>query len=129
MTLDEAIEHAEEVAEINQTIADNTDDDNWMDIAQCEKCAAEHKQLAEWLKELKLLREQTRWIPVSERWPEEYKRVIVSDVFLDDIYIGEFIDAEESWGGKHFINEHGMHSKSVEAWMPLPEPYPAESEE
>lgn len=65
----------------------------------------------------------TGWIPVSERLPEEYKRVIVSDVF--GVYIGEFIDAEESWGGKHFIDERGAHSKSVKAWMPLPEPYKA----
>ena len=42
MTLDEAIKHAEEVAEEKR----------------CEKCAKEHRQLAEWLKELKQLREQ-----------------------------------------------------------------------
>lgn len=47
--------------------------------------------------------------------------MLVSDVF--GVYIGEFIDAEENWGGKHFINECGMQSKSVIAWMPLPEPY------
>lgn len=68
----------------------------------------------------------TRWIPVERELPEEYKRVIVSDVF--GIYIGQFVDAEERWGGKHFINESGMHSKSVTAWMPLPELYKAESE-
>jgi len=61
------------------------------------------------------------WIPVNERLPEVYKKVLVSDVF--GVYIGEFIDAEENWGGKHFINEHGMQSKSVVAWQPLPEPY------
>lgn len=72
--------------------------------------------------------EQTTWIPVSERLPEEYKKVIVSDAY-NGIYIGEFIDAAENWGGKHFINEHGMHSKSVTAWMPLPKPYKEESEE
>lgn len=66
--------------------------------------------------------EQTRWIPVNERLPEEHKKVIVSDS-LNGIYIGEFIDREESWGGKRFINEQGMHSKSVIAWMPLPQPY------
>ena len=54
MTLDEAIIHAEEIAEINENIAYNTDSENWMDIAQCEKCAEEHRQLAEWLKELRM---------------------------------------------------------------------------
>ena len=41
MTIDEAIKHAEEVAEEKL----------------CEKCGEEHRQLAEWLKELKQLRE------------------------------------------------------------------------
>ena len=40
MTLDEAILHAEEVAN-----------------SECSECAKEHKQLAEWLKELKGYRE------------------------------------------------------------------------
>ena len=53
MTLEEAILHCEEVAELNESIAYNTDAENWMDIAQCEKCAGEHRQLAEWLKELR----------------------------------------------------------------------------
>ena len=60
MTLDEAIEHAEDVAEINDNIAYNTDSENWMDIAQCQKCAEEHRQLAEWLKELKKYRQAWR---------------------------------------------------------------------
>lgn len=30
-----------------------------------ENIRKEHRQLAEWLKELKQLREQTRWIPVA----------------------------------------------------------------
>ena len=41
MTLDEAIKHAEEVAEEKR----------------CEKCGEEHRRLAEWLKELKQLSE------------------------------------------------------------------------
>lgn len=39
MTLDEAIQHCEEVAN-----------------SECSECANEHKQLAEWLKELKAFR-------------------------------------------------------------------------
>lgn len=41
MTLDEAIKHAEEVAE-----------------SRCDECGAEHKQLAKWLKELKAYRDK-----------------------------------------------------------------------
>ena len=47
MTIDEAIKHAEEVA---SRLFD--------DRVHCIKCAEEHQQLAEWLKELKQLREQ-----------------------------------------------------------------------
>ena len=56
MSLDEAIKHAEEVAEENQAIVDSCDyyGEN---MAKCEKCAEEHRQLAEWLKELKELKE------------------------------------------------------------------------
>ena len=46
MTLNEAIEHCEEVA--NEMTSQG----------ECEECAKDHRQLAEWLKELKKLREQ-----------------------------------------------------------------------
>ena len=55
MELDEAIRHAEEVAELNE--------------AECFECAEEHRQLAEWLKELKALREQKR---PRGTWTEEF---------------------------------------------------------
>ena len=45
MTLEEAIMHAEEVA----CSLEEKD--------KCDKCAAQHRQLAEWLKELKALKE------------------------------------------------------------------------
>lgn len=44
MTIDEAIKHCEEVAEEQEK-------------NECNECAAEHRQLAEWLKELKAYRE------------------------------------------------------------------------
>ena len=70
MTLDEAIKHAEEVAEEKEEQA-------WEAQLQeeyrtCKDCAKEHRQLAElaeWLKELKQLRRQTKtghWIDYSE---------------------------------------------------------------
>lgn len=42
MTIDEAIAHAQETADTRNDL--------------CDKCREEHRQLAEWLKELKLLR-------------------------------------------------------------------------
>lgn len=38
---------------------------------KCEKCADEHRQLAEWLKELKQLREQTRCQEPQEEMDKE----------------------------------------------------------
>lgn len=82
MTIDEAIRHCVEVAEENETVANTrtfedcyTVDEMYCDdtecinehLDRCVKCAKEHLQLAEWLKELKQLREQTRWIPCSEK--------------------------------------------------------------
>ena len=66
MTIDEAIKHAEEVAEEQIKSAEM-----WKCYPEskydchlarkaynaCQKCAEEHRQLAEWLKELKMYRE------------------------------------------------------------------------
>ena len=68
MTLDEAIKHAEEVAEKNDRRAESVRNrpissaDFYHEEESCSKCAAEHRQLAEWLKELKAHREA--WMKV-----------------------------------------------------------------
>jgi hypothetical protein len=90
MTLDEAIKHVEEVAEINENIAYNTEDDNWMDIAQCEKCAEEHRQLADWLKDYKRLLEQE---PTTTTNNNEPITVIYPTIVCDDAISRE--DAEQ----------------------------------
>lgn len=48
MTLEEAIEHAEEVA----CSLEEKD--------KCDACAAQHRQLANWLKELKAMKENKK---------------------------------------------------------------------
>ena len=55
MTLDEAIKHAEEIAEENEKLCKYNDDYNFSQ-PRWRKCAEEHKQLALWLKELKMWR-------------------------------------------------------------------------
>lgn len=85
MTLDEAIKHIEKIAEENQRIVDTgilfdnvtidmlyCDDTEVIEehLANYQKCAERHRQFAEWLKELKQLREQTKtghWIQTQEK--------------------------------------------------------------
>ena len=50
MTLDEAIKHCHEVADKNE--CKMTSDDGYTDVSM-KRCAADHRQLAEWLRELK----------------------------------------------------------------------------
>ena len=60
MTLDEAIKHCLEQAEENDNCADKCEavygEDNGI-IEACRECANDHRQLAEWLRELKERRE------------------------------------------------------------------------
>ena len=60
MTIDEAIAHAREVAEGQKRrsgicVQNDSECDKF---SACLKCAEEHEQLAEWLEELKALREE-----------------------------------------------------------------------
>ena len=60
LELDEAIKHCEEVAERQETNAnsfENGDDFDKSLITNCLECAREHRQLAEWLRELKAYRD------------------------------------------------------------------------
>lgn len=59
MTLNEAIIHAKEVAKEQEAQAWEAQlQEEYGMIKPCKECAAEHKQLAEWLKELKSLKEK-----------------------------------------------------------------------
>lgn len=58
MTIEEAIQHCKEIVTENRRCALEFARVNVYDSARyCQKCAAEHEQLAEWLTELKQRRE------------------------------------------------------------------------
>lgn len=69
--------------------------------------------------------EQTTWIPVSEKLPEERKSVLVYAPEYKNIYCA-YLDGD-TW---FIFGGYGSYAvANVTAWMPLPEPYKAESEE
>lgn len=127
MTLDKAIEHAEEVAEEQDKLCKRYDDASGYtrshnedirtsDAKQCERCAEEHRQLAEWLTELKQLRERAQWIPTKERLPDCGEDVLTcnSNGFI------EIQSLEIPYG--YWADQHGDATDfdEVVKWMPLP---------
>lgn len=76
MTIDEAIKHCLEVAEQNERKAEYRPRMDYYDEiesrADCLECAADHRQLAEWLTELKELK-STDVKPIRHgQWENEY---------------------------------------------------------
>lgn len=83
---------------------------------------------------IKALEQEPKWIPVSERLPEEFQRVLVTIVNYNGdkvVRVAEYYNRRgvgvfqvkenhEQWE----VGEEGLL-----AWMPLPKPYKAESEE
>ena len=68
---------------------------------------------------------EQRWIPVSERLPEQPKENSVFDGKELELYLvsikGDPYPFRAFWNGKFFTN--GWQKCDVTAWMPLPEPF------
>ena len=75
MTLEDAIKHCEEVAEANERTCKAKPHIN---LESYLECAAQHRELAEWLKELKQHREA--WQKVKEELKEEMTGL---DMFIE----------------------------------------------
>jgi len=66
---------------------------------------------------------KTGWIPVSERLPEESLNSVIGwDTYRERCVFVQYIDG-------HFQITGSNESFNIVAWMPLPKPYKAESEE
>ena len=83
--------------------------------------------------------EQTTWIPVSERLPEENGHYLVTrglkacDSLWNRVYIVNHSDLmglckEKIWWSGNVGKLDFERHDNVLAWMPLPEPYKTESE-
>lgn len=94
MILDEAIKHAEEVAEFNDKKAfdfkqlkdyGNPKSTITSGANNCEKCAEEHRQLAEWLNDYKrLLEQEPKWDRLYS-WLNDMRLGIAPDETVTDI--------------------------------------------
>lgn len=66
---------------------------------------------------------KTKWIPVSERLPEESLNSVIGwDAYRERPVFIQYLEG-------HFCNMGSNESFDIRAWMPNPEPYKAESEE
>ena len=72
--------------------------------------------------------QKTGWIPVSERLPEDNELVLFSTK-TDRVFEGRFFSDNTDRQWYSFRDETFAWNNVVIAWMPLPEPYKAESEE
>ena len=84
----------------------------------------DYKGIIEYIDELPSAQLEQRWIPCSERLPAIGKPVLISALMplCVMVYIGYLSD--DVW----FCDRLFFRSDEVVAWMPLPEPYEAESE-
>lgn len=98
MTLDEAIRHCEEVAKEKEQMAFDlatTFNRETINSKECKKCANEHRQLAEWLKDYKrLLKEQELYENRVVGWKKDFKGFIRELSMPKDDYNGimQYID-------------------------------------
>lgn len=96
MTLDEAIKHAEEVAEEKESEAQDLEYSKlgWRyEVNKCSKCAEEHRQLAEWLKDYKRLLEQE---PCEDAVSKQAVRegMVKYGFHAPDMTVTEFVEDE-----------------------------------
>ena len=117
MTLDEAIRHCEEVAEEKEAQAWEAQlQEEYRTIKSCKGCAEEHRQLAEWLKELKQLREQepcedciSRKALLDKKWDVPFDGKYIQVVDVGDIEELPSVQLARPKG--HWINIDKTHSK------------------
>ena len=100
-------------------------------IVVCNDCGASAKSIVDWntrpiedalnarIAELEAAR---RWIPVSERLPED--RVTILAAFNNrEILTAKYYKYYEGFGSvENYWRIEGWHSGNVTHWMPLPEP-------
>lgn len=81
------------------------------------------------MKDIVVEHKEGKWIPCSERLPEpkETENLIAKYYLVQNEY-GDMMVARWDGNGWEQMYQHEYLEDDVIAWMPLPEPYKAESE-
>lgn len=83
------------------------------------------------LKAIEVLEQEPKWIPVSEKLPENFQRVLVTIVNYNEnkvVRVAEYYGRKRIFQIKENHEQWEVGEKGLLAWRPLPEPYKAESE-
>lgn len=124
MTIEEAKKMLKAKLECLKRETSGTDIDcNYRNCDECNLCyeqgnMGEQKEALDMA--IKSLESQQKWIPVSERLPKE------TGIYMTTIDYGKLGLAT---GQRFYHGSLGWEDDCVIAWMPLPQPYKAESEE
>lgn len=71
------------------------------------------------IKEARKIVEENRWIPLTERLPEEYEKVLVTFIYYGDKFTGVGTFSGEKWD----IDYYKDSDIKVLAWRPRPIPW------
>lgn len=87
---------------------------NEKDAKYFEETAENDKKIVAWLTELQERREADRWIPVTERTPDEDVDVIVSDMETYETYSAYYV------GDGYWACDNGTYKHRITHWKPFP---------
>ena len=129
MSREEAIKMAK--ADLKCMERDTSGQDEMCNSHKCDECSLNYErgnmgEQKEWLRMAIKALEQTQWIPISERLPEEDGQYLITVKYkhVNDSYEDVYTEHGEWYDGRWdmFCFGHCGEVEEIIAWMPLPKP-------